>query len=320
MINRRETILALGAGLLMNPTCGLALSAPLNVVATTGMIADLIQNVGGSVVNVNSIMGPGVDPHSYRHTRADILTMTKADAVFYHGLNLEVQMFEFFDQLSVKRTVMAITEAIDTSKLLAYDDYENAHDPHIWMDPVIWAETIDPLVDKLCQIVPEKSDILKANAAAYLDQLYELNSYSEEVLSSVPSESAILITAHDAFAYFGAAYDFEVTGVQGISTNSEAGLYRIRELVDLLVDRNVSAVFIESSVSDRNIRALIEGAAARGHTVSLGGELFSDAMGPVGSYEGTYIGMIDHNVTVIARALGGNVPARGWQNKLRLDT
>ena len=320
MMNRREAILILGAGLLMNPKCGLALSAPLNVVATTGMVADLIQNVGGSVVNVNGIMGPGVDPHSYRHTRADILTMTKADAVFYHGLNLEIQMVEFLDQLSTKSNVTAITEAIDTSKLLAYDDYENGYDPHIWMDPMIWAETIDPLVDTLREIVPEKRDILAANAAAYLDQLRALNSYSKEVLSSVPSESAILITAHDAFAYFGVAYGFEVTGVQGISTNSEAGLYRIRELVDLLVHRNVSAVFIESSVSDRNIRALIEGAGYRGHTVSLGGELFSDAMGPVGTYEGTYIGMIDHNVTTIAKALGGTVPARGWQNKLGFDT
>ncbi len=320
MMNRRETILALGAGLLMNPTRGLALSKPLNVVATTGMIADLLQNIGGSVVNVNSLMGPGVDPHSYRQTRGDILTMTKADAVFYHGLDLEVQMFDFFDQLSVKSKVMAITEAIDTSKLLAYDDYENAYDPHIWMDPMIWAEMINPLVDALRETIPEHSDILTANATAYRDQLRSLNAYSEEVLSSVPSESAILVTAHDAFGYFGAAYGFQVTGVQGISTNSEAGLYRIRELVDLLVDRNVPAVFIESSVSDRNIRALIEGAAAKDHTVSLGGELFSDAMGPVGSYEGTYIGMIDHNVTTITKALGGTVPVRGWQNKLGVDT
>jgi manganese/zinc/iron transport system substrate-binding protein len=202
---------------------------------------------------------------------------------------------------------------------LAYEDYENAYDPHIWMDPMIWAETIDPLVDTLRQIIPAQSDILTANASAYRAQLNALDAYSKEVLSSVPSESAILVTAHDAFAYFGVAYGFEVTGVQGISTNSEAGLYRIGELVDLLVDRNVSAVFIESSVSDRNIRALIEGAAAKGHTVLLGGELFSDALGLGGSYEGTYIGMIDHNVTTIAKALGGTVPEGGWQNKLGLD-
>jgi manganese/zinc/iron transport system substrate-binding protein len=320
MMNRRKTISVLGAGLLMYPTGGLAFSLPLNVVATTGMIADLIQNVGGSLVNVNSIMGPGVDPHSYRHTRSDILTMAKADAVFYHGLDLEVHMLDFFHQLSAKRKVTAITEGINKSKFLAYEDYENAYDPHIWMDPMIWAETIDPLVDTLRQIIPAQSDILTANASAYRAQLNALDAYSKEVLSSVPSESAILVTAHDAFAYFGVAYGFEVTGVQGISTNSEAGLYRIGELVDLLVDRNVSAVFIESSVSDRNIRALIEGAAAKGHTVLLGGELFSDALGLGGSYEGTYIGMIDHNVTTIARALGGIAPERGWQNKLGMDT
>ena len=320
MINRREIVSVLGAGPLIYPTVARAFSSPINVVATTGMIADLIQNVGGSLVNVKSIMGPGVDPHSYRHTRSDILTMAKADAVFYHGLDLEVQMFEFFDQLSAKRKVTAITEGIDKAKLLAYEDYENAYDPHIWMDPMIWAKTINPLVDTLRQIIPEQSDILTENASAYRAQLKALDAYSKEVLSSVPPESAILVTAHDAFAYFGAAYGFDVTGVQGISTNSEAGLYRIGELVDLLVDRNVSAVFIESSVSDRNIRALIEGAAAKGHTVSLGGELFSDAMGLAGSYEGTYIGMIDHNVTTISKALGGTVPERGWQNKLGLDT
>ncbi len=320
MMNRREIFSGLGAGLLMYPTSGLAISSPLSVVATTGMIADLIQNVGGSLLNVTSIMGPGVDPHSYRHTRGDILAMAKADAVFYHGLDLEVQMFDFFDQLSAKRKVRAITEGINKSKLLAYEDYENAYDPHIWMDPMIWTETIGLLVDTLSQIIPEQSDILTANAAAYSAQLNAIDGYSKEVLSSVPSESKILVTAHDAFAYFGVAYGFEVTGVQGISTNSEAGLYRIGELVDLLVDRNVSAVFIESSVSDRNIRALIEGAEAKGHTVSLGGELFSDAMGLEGSYEGTYIGMIDHNVTTIAEALGGIAPERGWQNKLGLDT
>ena len=320
MINRREFFLSLAAGLLMSPVRGLGLSAPLDIVATTGMIADLIQNVGGSAVDVSSIMGPGIDPHAYRHTRGDILTITKADAVFYHGLDLEVQMFDFFDQLSAKHKVLAITEGIDKSKLLAYEDYENAYDPHIWMDPIIWAETIDTLVDTLRQIIPDKSDILNANAKAYRDQLNSLDLYSKEVLSSVPAESKILVTAHDAFSYFGVAYGFEVAGVQGISTNSEAGLYRIRELVDLLVSRNVSAVFVESSVADHNLRALIEGAAAKGHTVSLAGELFSDAMGPTGSYEGTYIGMIDHNVTTIAKALGGIVPERGWQNKLGLDT
>jgi len=319
-MKRRDILLGLGAGLLVAPLRVAAVGAPLNVVATTGMISDLISNIGGSIVDVLGIMGPGVDPHSYRHTRSDILAMTKADVVFYHGLDLEIQMMEFFDQLSRKSPVKAITNGIDRSKLLSSAVKGNSFDPHVWMDPMIWAETIDPVVETLHQIMPDKLNFLRANAQNYRKELQALDVYSKQVLASVPRQSAILVTAHDAFAYFGAAYDFEVIGVQGISTNSEAGLYRIGELVDIIVDRNVSAVFVESSVSDRNMRALIEGSAAKGHAVSLGGELFSDAMGPAGSYEGTYIGMIDHNVTTIARALGGTVPERGWQNKLGLGT
>ena len=320
MMNRRNLLVGLGAGLALCPDLGRASNASLNIIATTGMVTDLVLNIAGPIAEVRGIMGSGIDPHSYRHTRSDIVSMTKADIVFYHGLGLEVQMLELFEQLLKKVTVHSVADQLDSSRLLKHADYENAYDPHIWMNPLIWAGTIDPVLDVLNHARPEQRDVFIKNANRYRTQLMELDAYSNDVLSSVPKESAILITAHDAFAYFGAAYGFEVIGIQGISTNSEAGLFRIGELVEILVKREIAAVFVESSVSDRNLLALMEGAGAQGHEVSLGGELFSDAMGPEGSYEGTYLGMIDHNVTTIAKALGGIAPDRGWQNKLKLGT
>lgn len=291
-------------------------AAPLTVVATTGMIADAARAVGGDAVTVSALMGPGVDPHSYRQTRSDIVAMTKADLVLWHGLYLEAQMEDFFADLGKKRRVVAVAEAVDTSRLLGHQDYAGRYDPHVWMDPALWTEVVVAVRDALSEAQPSEAAAFKANAEAYLAELAALDAYSREVLASVPEGSRVLLTAHDAFSYFGRAYGYEVIGIQGISTQSEAGLNRVSELVDLLVSRKIAAVFVESSVSDRNIRALIEGAAAKGHEVRIGGELFSDAMGETGTYEGTYLGMIDHNVTLITRALGGTAPAGGRTGRL----
>ncbi len=290
--------------------------APLKIVATTGMIADAVRQVGGDQVEVKGLMGPGVDPHAYRQTRTDIVAMTRADLVVWHGLYLEAQMEDFFEDLSRKQAVVAVAESVDKSKLRAHDDYADKYDPHIWMSPALWGEVVAEIQATLTAARPESADLFAANAKAHLAELDALAAYAEQVLTAVPEESRVLLTAHDAFGYFGAAYGYEVMGVQGISTQSEAGLNRIGELVDTLVDRQLTAVFVESSVSDRSMRALIEGAAAKGHEVSVGGELFSDAMGVDGTYEGTYVGMLDHNITVIAGALGADVPARGLNGKL----
>lgn len=300
----------------------LALTGPamaqdrLNVVATTGMIADAARVVGGDAVEVRALMGPGVDPHAYRQTRSDIVAMTRADLVLWHGLFLEAQMESFFADLGQERLVAAVADGLPRDVLVAHDDYEDRFDPHVWMDPDLWALVVTEVQNALTEAQPENADLFAANAAAHMEDLAALSTYADQVLASVPEPARVLLTAHDAFNYFGAAHGFEVMGIQGISTESEAGLARISDLVDLLVDRNVGAVFVESSVSDRNVRALIEGAAARGHEVIIGGELYSDAMGPDGSYEGTYLGMIDHNVTVIARALGGTAPERGMNGLL----
>ncbi|MEO1680784.1 MAG: zinc ABC transporter substrate-binding protein [Pseudomonadota bacterium] len=285
--------------------------AELSVVATTGMIADATREVGGDLVAVQALMGPGVDPHAYRQTRSDIVAMARADLVLWHGLYLEAQMEEFFEGLADRTTVVAVADGLPQDALVPHDDYEGRFDPHVWMDPRLWTLVVEEVRDALIKVAPEHEAAFRGNAERYAGELAELAIYADGVLETVPDASRVLVTAHDAFNYFGAAYGFEVLGIQGISTESEAGLRRISELVDVLASRSVRAVFVESSVSDRNVRALIEGAQAQGHAVEIGGELYSDAMGEAGAYEGTYLGMIDHNVTTIARALGGEAPQDG---------
>ena len=288
----------------------------LNVVATTGMIADAARQVGGDLVEVQGLMGPGVDPHAYRQTRSDIVAMTRADLVLWHGLYLEAQMEDFFTDLAAKRNVVEVAAGLEKSLLRGHDDYDDKFDPHVWMNPDIWALIVGQVQSALTAAQPESAAIFAANAEIHLEEITRLSGYAKSSLASVPEQSRVLLSAHDAFGYFGEAYGFEVLGIQGISTESEAGLNRISELVDLLVSRDIRAVFVETSVSDRSMRAVIEGAAAKGHKVSIGGELFSDAMGQDGTYEGTYIGMIDHNATVITNALGGDAPLRGLNDKL----
>ena len=318
MFVRRSVLTLAAAGLMV-----LGLSAPralaedrLTVITTTGMIADAARQVGGDLVDVTALMGAGIDPHAYRQTRSDIAAMTQADLVLWHGLYLEAQMEEFFADLARTRTVVAVAEALPKDSLRGHDDYADKFDPHVWMDPDLWTLVVREVERALTEARPDAAATFAANADAHVAEIARLAAYSAASLEQVPQAARVLLTAHDAFGYFGQAYGFEVLGIQGISTESEAGLNRIAELVDLLRSDDVKAVFVESSVSDRNIRALIEGAAAKGHEVTIGGELFSDAMGPDGTYEATWIGMIDHNVTTIAGALGAEVPARGMDGRL----
>lgn len=322
--SRRWFLIAAAASLMSAlPALGSAVAAQpakLKVVATTGMIGDAAREIGGDLVSVTTLMGPGVDPHAYRQTRTDIVAMTKADLVLWHGLYLEAQLQDFMKTLAKRRTVVAVAEALPKTLLLAHDEYQNKFDPHVWMNPNLWSKVIIAIRDNLIKALPNHRTTLEANSRRHLADVAKLANYAQGVLSSVPAESRVLLSAHDAFNYFGTAYGFEVIGIQGISTESEAGLRRVSELVDTLVTRDIRAVFVESSVSDRNIRAIIEGAAARGHTVKIGGELFSDAMGPDGTYEGSYVGMIDHNATTITHALGGRAPARGMSGRLSIGS
>lgn len=290
--------------------------ARFKVVATTGMVADAVKQVAGGRVEVEALMGPAVDPHLFRPTRTDIAKLARADMIFYNGLYLEAQMEALLADLAKRKPVVAIAEQVPQELLIPHAQYSQKYDPHVWMDPLLWAHAVESVRDALIKADPEGQKIYTDNAQRFIAQLAALADYNRKVLSSVAREQRVLVTAHDAFNYFGRAYDFEVLGIQGISTESEAGLRRIEDLVATIVERRIAAIFIETSVSDRNVKALIEGAAARGHSVHIGGSLFSDAMGPAGTYEGTYVGMIDHNATVIARALGGNAPERGHLGRL----
>lgn len=322
MKSTRRHILAAGGALALGMALGRtaypaqAQGARLNVVATTGMIADAARVIGGDRVEVTALMGAGVDPHAYRQTRTDILALTRADLVLWHGLYLEAQMEDFLRELGKRRRVVAVAEALPKERLITHDDYPDKHDPHVWMDTDLWTGVVGAVREALSAARPDAREAFAANAAGHIAEIAELGTYARRVLASVPPAQRLLVTAHDAFNYFGRAHGYEVLGIQGISTESEPGLNRIRELVDVLASRRIGAIFVESSVSDRNIRALIEGAGARGHSVIVGGELFSDAMGAPGSYEGTYLGMIDHNVTTIARSLGGDAPPRGRLGRL----
>jgi len=296
-----------------------AVSGRIKVVATTSMIADAASAIGGERVEVTALMGPGIDPHTYRQTRSDIVALVKADVVFWNGLYLEAQLEEFLVDLGKRKRVFAVGEAVPPDQLISHKTYAGRFDPHVWMDPDRWRHVVNSVRDRLIAVSPDDEALFQANADAYLKRIAEIGVYARQALASVREGQRVLLTAHDAFNYFGKSYGYEVIGIQGISTESEAGLSRIRAIVEDIVARKISAVFVETSVADRNVRAVIEGAAARGHKVSIGGELFSDAMGKPGTYEGTYVGMIDHNVTTITRALGGSAPERGMAGLLTVS-
>lgn len=313
----RRSFLAAAASLV--PAAALAEAAgPLRIVTTTAMLADAVTMLCGDRVRVEALMGEGVDPHLYRPTRADIVKLTQADLVIAHGLNLEAQFRETFAQLARRRPAVMAAEAIDRALLLKDEGQPDKPDPHVWMDPKLWTVVVRRVAGALAEaVVPGRAPARPA-LDPVLATMEALGTYAGQVLASVPKERRVLVTAHDAFGYLARAYDFEVHGIQGLSTESEAGLRAIERTVDLVVARRIPALFVESSVSDRNVRAVIEGAGRRGHRVVIGAELFSDAMGRPGSYEGTYVGMIDHNVTAIARALGGQAPEKGMSGRLSL--
>lgn len=282
------------------------LSIPYTVVATTGMISDIATNVGGDRVKVITLIGEGVDPHLYTPTRQDVLTLRDADVILYNGRQLEGRMSDVLARMNRQgRIVLAVTEidSIGEDILLPDEDEDYEFDPHLWMDVSLWSTIAGGVADLFIKIDPEGANQYRGNLQQYQEDLADLHKEVKELIGSIPRDRRVLITAHDAFNYMGRAYDIEVVGIQGISTDSEAGLQDIRERVELLVSRNVPAVFVESSVPDKNVRALIEGAAARGHEVVIGGTLFSDAMGAPGTDEGTYTGMIRHNARTIANAL-----------------
>ena len=290
---------------------------PYTLVTTTGMVRDVVGTVAGERARVVGLMGEGVDPHLYKPTRNDVRQLMEADIVFHSGLLLEGRMSDTFTQIArTGKPVYAITEGIDESFLLQPEGATGHWDPHVWMDVAAWSECVGFAAEKLAQFDPAHAEEYRQNAADYRAQLNQLDDYVRRIITSIPQQQRVLITAHDAFQYFSRAYDVPVRSIQGISTESEAGVNDINRLVDFIVQRQIKAIFVETSVSQKNIQAVVEGTSQKGWNVAVGGELFSDAMGKAGTYEGTYIGMIDHNATTIARALGGDAPQNGFLGKL----
>lgn len=275
----------------------------IRIVTTIAQIGEPLSVIGGDKVEVKSLMGPSVDPHLYNATHGDIKTIEKAHLAFYNGLNLEANMVEVFNQLGKTRPVLAIGETIPKEQLLR--DEEGEIDPHIWFDLDLWQDALNAAVEELKSYAPEHADFFEQNKQDYFTQLEEIKKDAAK-LAEIPDHQRVLVTAHDAFGYFGRMHNIEVVGLQGLSTEGEIGVSDIQETIDIITEYGIPAVFVESSINESSIRAVIEGAASAGVEVALGGELFSDAMGEAGTPEGTYIGMYRHNIETIYKALSGS--------------
>lgn len=281
----------------------------IRVVTTTNMITDIVKIVGGERVEVTGLMSAGVDPHLYRAKAGDIQALTNADIIFLNGLHLEAKMGEIFQRLQSRIPVYALGDALPEENLLAFPGFPGFHDPHIWFDVSYWSMTIEIIAEGFAQLDPDHAADYLERAQAYQIILQALDTYVFEAVSSIPEAQRLIITAHDAFNYFGNRYDIEVTGLQGVSTEAEAGVQDVQNLVSLIVNRKIPAIFIETSVPTRTIEAVQEATKARGWDVKIGGTLFSDSAGDAGTEEGTYVGMVLHNVAVITIALGGELPS-----------
>lgn len=295
------------------------------VMATIAMIGDVARNVAGECVDIEVLMGPGVDPHLYQASASDVRAFREADAILYSGYSLEGQLGDVLERLSSQKPTVGVSPAsIDPADLITVQDVYGI-DPHLWMDVSLWGRIAPTIAETLAGIAPDCSEGMRQRAVAYREQLKALHDWIKRSVATIPEPQRVLVTAHDAFAYYGRAYGIEVEGIQGISTESEAGIADIRAMVDIVVERNVPAVFIESTINPRTIQAVIDAAQKRGHDVTIGGELFSDAMGEHGTPEGTYIGMLRANTLTIVRALGGN-PApwprelAAWAERWQIDT
>lgn len=275
----------------------------IEVTTTIGMIKDAVEQVGGEHVKVNGLMGSGVDPHLYKASHGDIQKLDNADIIFYNGLHLEGKMVEILERMGKQKPTIAVSENIDTTNLRAGDEDMGEYDPHIWFNVKLWMTATETIRDALIEFDPDHKADYQKNAETYLNKLKVLDQEIAEKIASIPEKSRVLVTAHDAFGYFGDAYNIKVMGLQGLSTASEAGTKDLIDLRDYLVENKIKAVFIESSVPRKAIDAVIQGAEEKGHKIEIGGELFSDAMGEEGTPEGTYVGMVRHNVDTIVNAL-----------------
>jgi len=279
-------------------------SGKLNVVTTTTMITDMVKEIGGDALKVEGLMGAGVDPHLYKASEGDVNKLYHADVVIYSGLHLEGKLVDVFEKMEHQGIKMvAITDTFEKGDLISSEYFASNYDPHIWFDISLWKKASAFVANKLAITDPDNKKLYFTNLEKYLVRLDSTEKFIRSRIDELPVDKRILITAHDAFNYFGKAYRFEVIGLQGISTASEAGVQDVQNLAGLIVERKVKAIFIESSVPKRNIEALQAAVKSKGLEVIIGGQLFSDACGDAGTFEGTYIGMFLYNVNTIVDAL-----------------
>ncbi|SOS48658.1 metal ABC transporter solute-binding protein, Zn/Mn family [Tenacibaculum dicentrarchi] len=276
----------------------------LNIVTTTTMITDLIKNIGGNKIEVNGLMGAGVDPHLYKASEGDVSKLFNADVVIYNGLHLEGKLEEVFEKMEHqnKKTIV-VSDVIDKKNLIGSELFASNYDPHIWFDITNWTKITSYVTNKLAEIDVKNASFYKENAKIYLEKLQELNKQVATKINELPQEKRILVTAHDAFNYFGRQHKFNVVGLQGLSTATEAGVQDVQKLAKFIIDNKVKAIFVESSVPKRTIEALQAAVKSKNQEVVIGGTLYSDALGSTGTIEGTYIGMYNANVNTIVNAL-----------------
>lgn len=276
----------------------------LNVVTTTTMITDLVKNIGGNNINIEGLMGSGVDPHLYKASEGDVTKLVNADIIFYNGLHLEGKLVEVFEKMGSKtKTPIALGEELDKNTLIGSDYFASNYDPHVWFDIQYFKQFAKKVTQVLSEKDPEHAESYKANETSYINKLDALESKLKAIIETLPKDKRILVTAHDAFNYFGKAYDFEVVGLQGLSTATEAGVQDVQKLSAFIIEKKIKAIFVESSVPKRTIEALQAAVKSKGHDVEIGGTLYSDALGTTGTTEGTYIGMFEYNVKTIVNAL-----------------
>ena len=297
---------------------------PLNVVSTVGMVNDVVKNVGGECVEATAIMGAGIDPHTYQASAQDVQLFQNADVIFYSGYVLEGQLGSVLERFAEQKpTVAASPLSIGTGDLITVQSVYGI-DPHLWMDVNLWAKLAPTVMNTLSELRPDCAEQMQANVESFTNELRALDGWIEESIASIPEQQRILVTAHDAFNYYGRAYGLDVEGVQGISTEAEAAIADIRGTVDTVVERQVPAIFVESTINPRTIESVRQAAQERGQEVEIGGQLYSDAMGQDGTAGGTYIGMLYENTKNITQALGGTVPPlpealSGWAEQWGVD-
>lgn len=279
-------------------------NSKLNIVTTTTLLTDLVTNIGGDAINIQGLMGSGVDPHLYKASEGDVSKLANADLIFYGGLHLEGKLVEVFEKMERQHIkTIAVSDALDPKTLIGSQYFASNYDPHIWFDVNNWELITSFVVQKLSEADPEHQELFQENGNQYLEKLKNLNNEIQEIIKTLPEEKRILVTAHDAFNYFGQAYGFKVVGLQGLSTATEAGVQDVQNLANFIIDKKVKAIFVETSVPKRTIEALQAAVNSKKHQVAIGGTLYSDALGNPGTVEGTYIGMFKYNVNTIVNAL-----------------